>query len=146
MESGSDIFIRDDKVYVASLGEGGYGFARTEPIYIVDLDIEQLARALETVYRAGIRQLVVQKPPEPSHVDPLPLAVIRQSGREMDDDGLLYRVDWGSNATMVEVSAGRNGRWVDAEALHLAADLDCRALAKVIIDDARSHDVYQEKI
>jgi hypothetical protein len=139
-----EVYIRQGKAYVATIGDCEIAHIVTEPIYIVNLMLYELAEAIEKVFRAGTPKL-----PRPSgdklynlpKPDPLLRAAKVSSWKKLAQGGTAYDISWYSQRIIISFFKNdEKGRFVTdkPKERHFTAETDIQQIAQVILEDVLS--------
>jgi len=137
-----DVYIRQGKAYVATIGDCEIADIVTEPIYIVNLTLKELAEAIEKVFRAGTPKLP-RPPGDKLYNIPQPLLKIMKvsSWKKLAQGGTAYDISWYSQNIIISFFKNdEKGRFVTdmPKERHFPAETDIWQIAQVILEDALS--------
>lgn len=149
MVVGVDAIVRRGKGYIPTQGQAEAGFhIGIEPVYIVDLDVEELRRAFERVTAAGHPKVPTPTQEEwRTRADPILKAAGVRSWYELAKGGASYTISWEENAITLYISRlDRKGRFeVDpAKTRVFPEGTPLRTLVEAILDDIRSRPELSE--
>jgi hypothetical protein len=139
-----DVYVRKGKGYVATIGDCEIADIVTEPIYYVNLTLDELAEAIEKVYRAGKPKLPrppgnkLYNLPKP---DPLLKTIKVSSWKKLAQGGTAYDISWYSQGIILTFfKHDEKGRFVTdmSKKHHFLVGTDVRKIAQVILEDALS--------
>jgi hypothetical protein len=137
-----DVYVRKAKAYVATIGDCVISSVVTEPIYVVNLSLDELVEAIEKVYRSGTPKL--PRPPGDKlynlpRPDPLLKAAKVSSWKKLAQGGTAYDISWFSRDIIISFfKHDEKGRFVTdmPKERHFPIGTDIRQIAQVILEDA----------
>ena len=135
-----EVYIRQGKAYVATIGDCEIARIVTEPIYPVNLTLDELAEAIEKVYHAGTPNL--PRPPRDKLYNiPQPLLKIMKvsSWKKLAQGGTVYGISWLDKEVIVSFTKlDQKGRFVSdmPKELRFPIGTGIRQIAQVILEDA----------
>lgn len=137
-----EVYIRQGKAFVATIGDCEIARIVTEPIYPVNLALNELEEAIEKVFRAGTPKLP-RPPGDKLYNIPQPLLKIMKvsSWKKLAQGGTVYGISWLKNEVIVSFTElDQKGRFVadKPKECHLPSETDIRQIAQVILEDALS--------
>jgi hypothetical protein len=138
----ADVYIRKGKAYVATIGDCEIADIVTEPIYTINLTLDELVEAIEKIYHAGTPKLP-RPPGDKLYNIPQPLLKIMKvsSWKKLAQGGTIYGIIWYSKEILLTYYKNdKKGRFVPdmPKERHLPSDTDIRQIAQVILEDALS--------
>ena len=139
----ASIIIRNGKAYMPVMGKTDLGlFVDTEPVFICDLFIEEMARNLQNVKQAGHPHIQLLSPEEhKKHSNLILRATEAKSWKELAQTGLSYTIGWNDDGVLIQMSRlDKKGRWeFDPDKNRgLPLDTPLRDLIQIILWDLKS--------
>jgi len=137
-----DVYVRQGKAFVATIGDCEIADIVTEPIYAINLTQDELEGAIEKVYRAGTPKLP-RPPGDKLYNIPQPLLKIMKvsSWKKLAQGGTVYGIIWYPKEILLTYYKNdKKGRFVPdiTKERHFPAETDIRQIAQVILEDALS--------
>jgi hypothetical protein len=143
----TSIYVRKRKAYVVTIGDCEIANIVTEPIYSVNLSIDELSEAIEKIFRAGTPKLP-RPPGDKLYNIPQPLLKFAKvsSWKKLAQGGTAYGIDWYSHDIILSFTKlDEKGRFIPDEIKkrHFPISTDENEIAQVILDDALSRPELQ---
>jgi hypothetical protein len=138
------------KAYLPTIARSESGkYLDMEPVYIADLTVSDLAKAIQAVKDTG-HELV----PDPktrqellAHESPILAATGARSWKELAQTGANYSIDWTENEIRIDMSRlDEEGRWEsDPNKVRiLLPDTPLEVVVEIILDDVKTRpEVFQ---
>jgi hypothetical protein len=139
----TSVIIRKGKAYLpTSALMGGHGYLEIEPVYVTDLNLDELTEALERIVAAGNPVIPIPTREEMKRRrDPVLKAAGVRSWNALAKGGAAYAIEWTKDEIILYLPMwDEKGRFAAGigDTLRFPPDTDVRTLSKAILDDARS--------
>lgn len=145
------IVVWNNRAYLPTLAifESGI-YVNTEPVYVVDLTIEDLTKAIQAVKDAGHEILPSPKTREEflARKSPMLTATGARSWKKLTKKGINYSIDWTENQIRIDMSRlDKKGRWEnDPNKVRIfPPDTLITEIIETILEDIKTRPKFSEK-